>query len=121
LEQDLAAQEAGALQAWVQGVGRACLELAMGDQERVGREAVELGADPEAQAPDLADLVAAERGVDLELDLEVEVLDLADPAEVEQELAGRVAADLVAQAAVRRGRGRGPELGEMAARHLFPV
>jgi hypothetical protein len=115
--QDLATQEPGALQGWAREVGRAWLEPAVGDQERVGREAAELGADPEAQAPDLADPVAAERG----LDLEVEALDLADPGEVERELADRVAADLVAQAAVRRELARGPELAVTAARHLFPV
>jgi hypothetical protein len=84
--------------------------------------------------------VAADLGVDLEaealglVDRVVEARGLADPAAVgERGLAFRVGvaldlagverelADLVAQAAARRGLARGPQLAVTAARHLFPV
>jgi enoyl-CoA hydratase/carnithine racemase len=83
--------------------------------------------------------VAADLGVDLEaealglVDRVVEARGLAGPAVGERGLAFRVgvaldlagvereSADLVAQAAARRGLARGPQLAVTAARHLFPV
>ena len=124
--QDLADQEPGAREALDRAAGRAAPEPVVEDQGRVGRVAADLGLDREAEALGQADRVVEARGlvdpvaVERGVDLAVEALGLADPAGVERELAGRVAADLVAQAA-RRGRARGPELAVTAARPLFPV
>jgi hypothetical protein len=86
--------------------------------------AADLGVDLEAEALGLVDRVVEARGLaepaavgERGLAFRVGVaLDLAGLAGVERE-----SADLVAQAAARRGLARGPQLAITAARHLFPV